>query len=119
MVVAGLVVAALLFFMMGKKKDSTSTSAEPTTSTAQASLTTPQGTVDMSLSVTPSSGAAAATTAPTSGGVPTGTVSPNALAPGKGLPKDVVDSWKSGDTTVLLFVRPAGVDDKLVKGSVD
>jgi hypothetical protein len=30
----------------------------------------------------------------------------------------VVDAWKRGDTVVLLLVRPAGIDDRLVRDSV-
>lgn len=44
--------------------------------------------------------------------------SPEALIPGPGLPAPVVRAWEGGDAVVLLIVRNRGVDDKLVRGSV-
>jgi len=43
---------------------------------------------------------------------------PESLIPGPGLPAEVVKAWESGDAIVLLIVRNKGVDDKLVKSSV-
>ena len=45
-------------------------------------------------------------------------MSPDALVPGRGLPKPVVTAWKRGDTVVLLVVRQGGIDDRLVRNSV-
>jgi len=48
----------------------------------------------------------------------TGTVTPDALIPGPGLPAPVVKAWKGGDAIVLLVIRGGGIDDRLVRGSV-
>jgi hypothetical protein len=47
-----------------------------------------------------------------------GTVTPEALIPGPGLPRDVAAAWKRGDAIVLLVVRGPGTDDRLVRTSV-
>jgi hypothetical protein len=76
----------------------------------------------------PASGATAAPTAapvttpaaaPTAGAAPTGSVSPEALVPGRGLPAPVVAAWKRGDAIVLLIVKNGAADDRLVRGSVE
>ena len=116
--VLGVLVALVGIFMMTnlKKKDE----GGPPTSTSSAQLSTPAGTVDLNVEVTPSAGATAAGSASTAGGASTGgTVTPEALIPGPGLPKDVIDAWKGGDAIVLLIVRGAGIDDRLVRGSVE
>ncbi|HEY7121767.1 MAG TPA: hypothetical protein VH329_04340 [Solirubrobacterales bacterium] len=95
--------------MMGKKGSSDSSST-----TASATLTSPQGTVDVNVTATPSAtGATGATAAP-----PPQTVDPQDLVPGPGLPQPVIAAWKHGDTVVLLVVRNGGIDDRLVKNSV-
>jgi hypothetical protein len=57
---------------------------------------------------------AAAAPAPTT----TGTVSPEALVPGPGLPRDVAQSWARGDAIVLLIVKNSAIDDREVRASV-
>jgi hypothetical protein len=49
----------------------------------------------------------------------TGSVPPEAFIPGPGLPRPVVSAWRRGNAVVLLVVRPAAVDDRLVRDSVD
>jgi hypothetical protein len=63
----------------------------------------------------------AGATAGSSSSVPTsaGSVSPTALVPGPGLPKNVIVSWARGDAIVLLIVRGGGTDDRLVRQSVE
>ena len=74
-------------------------------------------TADPSAAATP--GAAAA---PVAGAAPTatstGTVAPEALVPGPGLPRDVARSWARGDAIVLLVVKNSAIDDRMVKTSV-
>lgn len=118
-VVGVLVVVVGLFFMMNMKKKSpthpASTAASGTSaSTATPGTTTPV-TVGGSSSSAPSAPSAPAATLPPS----TGTVTPSALVPGRGLPRDVVAAWKRGDAIVLLIVRGAGIDDRMVRSSVD
>jgi hypothetical protein len=102
-VLGGLAVLVGLFFMMnmkGKGSETASTAAPaPSTSAPPA----------------PTSGSTSSATAPPP---TTGTVSPDALVPGRGLPKPVVTAWKRGNTVVLLVVRQGGIDDRLVRNSV-
>ena len=44
---------------------------------------------------------------------------PRPLVPGPGLPRPVVTAWHRGDTIVLLIVREGGIDDRLVRHSVE
>jgi hypothetical protein len=119
-VIGVLVLVVGLFFMMNmKKKSPSSSSASPTAAAATGSsaggTTTP---------VTIGGDAAAGATATPSVAAPSasvtgGTVTPEALIPGPGLPKPVVDAWKGGDAIALLIVRGGGIDDRLVRGSVE
>jgi hypothetical protein len=88
------------------------------TSTTSAQVTTPAGTVGVTVESTPSAGATGATGSPAAAPPAAATVAPQALIPGRGLPRPVIDAWKRGDTVVLLIVRPAGIDDRLVRDSV-
>jgi hypothetical protein len=107
-----LIVGIMLVPQIMGKKDSSASSGSTTASTQ---LTTPQGTVDVNVTATPSTGTAAsgATATP-----PAPTVDPKNLVAGPGLPQPVIAAWKHGDTVVLLVVRNGGIDDRLVKNSV-
>jgi hypothetical protein len=59
---------------------------------------------------------AAASSAPAE---PAGTVSPEALIPGPGLPADVKRAYVRGDAIVLLVVKNSATDDRLVRDSVE
>ena len=117
--VIGVLVAVVgLFFMMGMKKKSPSSSATPATATSTPSAGTttpvsPDGTPAVPSS-SPAGSVGASTVPPVSGG----TVTPEALIPGPGLPRDVVAAWKRGDSIALLIVRGGGIDDRLVRSSV-
>lgn len=116
-VIGVLVIVVGLFLMMNMKKKSGS--GAPNTTTTEASLSTPSGDVNLNVEVTPSSGASSATTAHSA--VPStsaGTVTPDSLIPGPGLPAELISAWDSGDAVVLLIVRGGGIDDRLVRGSV-
>ena len=112
-----LILIAGFFFMTNMKKSSSSSSgstatpaaATPTPSAGATSGTAPSG----AAASTPSTGVGAA---PAVGGA---AVSAEALIPGPGLPRPVVQAWKSGDAIVLLIVRGGGIDDRLVRGSVE
>ena len=104
-VLGGLAVLVGLFFMMNMKGKGSSETASTASSAAPApSTSAPPAPAPTSSSTAP---------APT-----TGTVSPDALVPGRGLPKPVVTAWKRGNTVVLLVVRQGGIDDRLVRNSV-
>jgi hypothetical protein len=91
--------------MGGGKSDSSST----TTSTST-TVETSAGTASVTATLTTPSGSAAVA-APTSSAV----VPPAPLP----LPRPVVAAWSAGRTVVLLFVRDGGIDDRLVKGTVE
>jgi hypothetical protein len=115
-VLAGLVVIAALVLlpsMMGGKS-----SSGGATNTVSAQATAPNGqSVNVTVESTQPPGSTSA--APTSGATPPPTtVDPQALVPGPGLPRPVIDAWKDGKTVVLLIVRNHGIDDKLVSRSV-
>jgi hypothetical protein len=115
--VIGVLIAVVgLFFMMNMKKGSGSSSESSAASTSVVPGTTSPTTVspDGTASSAPSaSGSVSSVPAPS-----TGTVSPDAFVPGPGLPAPVVRAWKGGDAIVLLVVRGGGIDDRLVRGSV-
>jgi hypothetical protein len=106
-VLGGLAVLAGLFFMMNMKGKGSSETASTASSAAPAPST--------SAPPAPASGSTSSAPVPPP---TTGTVSPDALIPGPGLPKPVVTAWKRGDTVVLLVVRQGGIDDRLVRNSV-
>jgi hypothetical protein len=113
-VIGVLIVIVGFFFMTNMKKGSSSSSssatessATSTPSTGSASATLPGGTTAPSTGVSP---APAVTPA---------SVDPQALIPGPGLPAPVVRAWKGGDAIVLLIVRGRGIDDRLVRSSVE
>ena len=112
---AALVLAVGLLFapqFLQKKSDSSNTS------TTSAQLSSPAGSVDLTVKSTPAAPSAGATAGSTAAVPPASqTVSPDALIPGPGLPRPVIDAWKRGDTVVLLIVRGAGIDDQLVRSS--
>jgi hypothetical protein len=109
-VLGGLALLVGLFMMMNMKKGSSdSGSTESSAAATPATSTPPAG----GSTVAPGSAGTAPTAPPTSG-----SVSPDALVPGPGLPRPVITAWKRGDTVVLLVVRPHGIDDRLVRNSV-
>jgi hypothetical protein len=114
-VLGGLVLIVGLFMMMNMKKGSsdsasTDSSAAATSSSAATASPPATGATPVAPGATGSAPAAPPTTS--------GSVSPDALVPGPGLPRPVVTAWKRGDTVVLLVVRPHGIDDRLVRSSV-
>jgi hypothetical protein len=111
-VLGGLALLVGLFLMMNMKKGGTSDSGSTASSAAPpAAPTAPApGATPVSPGTAGSTPAAPPATA--------GTVSPDALVPGPGLPKPVISAWKRGETVVLLVVRQGGIDDRLVHNSV-
>jgi hypothetical protein len=120
-VIGVLIAVAGLFFMMNMKKGSGSSGSSSESSAASSSVvpgTTSPTTVspDGTASSAPSAaGSVSGVPSPSAGA---GTVSPDALIPGPGLPAPVVKAWKGGDAIALLVVRGGGIDDRLVRGSV-
>ena len=97
--------------LLGHKK------SDSNTSTTSAQLTSPSGSVDLTVKSTPAAPSTGAAAGSTAAPAPQ-TVSPEALVPGRGLPRPVITAWKRGDTVVLLLVRRGGIDDRLVQSSV-
>jgi hypothetical protein len=117
-VIGVLVLVVGLFMMMNMKKKSGGSESSSSASSSGLSSPSTGGSAPIAGSTggtSPSTGSVgtAAPPPPT-----TGTITPEALIPGPGLPKNVVDAWRSGDAVVLLIVRGGGIDDRLVRGSV-
>jgi hypothetical protein len=114
-VIGVLVVCVGAFMMMNMKKgsgSSTGSTGAPAASASAAPVTAAAVPVPGT-----SASAVGSTVAPPP--VTSGTVPPEALVPGPGLPRPVVAAWKGGNTVVLLVVRGSGIDDRLVRGSVE
>lgn len=124
-VVGVLVVIVGFFLMTNLKKGSTHPTPAASSSASAAGATsagaTPSG-VPGTTSPAPAGSTASALPAPSSTGsvsVAGGAVTPASLIPGPGLPAPVVDAWKHGDAIALLIVRGGGIDDRLIRGSVE
>jgi hypothetical protein len=120
-VVGVLIVIVGLFLMMNMKKKSPESEAAAPVPAASASspaagTTAPVVVPGTGASAAPSTGVAGAT-----GGlsVTSGAVTQESLIPGPGLPAPLIKAWKGGDAIALLIVRGRGIDDKLVRGSVE
>ena len=117
--VAGLLLVAALMVFMGplKKKEEPVTTAPAVGATA--SDVVPGGTAPASGDPAAAAATAAApiTSSPTAPN--TGTVSPEALVPGPGLPREVAQAWARGQAIVLLIVKEGARDDELVRSSVN
>jgi hypothetical protein len=107
-VLIGVLLVFAGFFAMttmgGGEEDSGST-----TTTASTTVETPAGTASVTATLT----------------TPTGTPAVPAASPGaipvapQPLPREVTDAWAADRTVVLLFVRDGGIDDRLVKATVE
>ncbi len=124
-VIGVLVVVVGLFFMMNMKGGSSSSSSTAAPATQGAASSAAPGTTTP-VTVSPDGSSSAAAPAPSSGSVggvalPSAgqPVTPESLIPGPGLPRPVVKAYKSGEAIALLIVRQGGIDDRLVRGSVD
>jgi hypothetical protein len=109
-VLGGLALLVGLFMMMNMKKGSSDSGSTGSSAAATPATSSP---TSGDSAVAPGSAGTAPVAPPTSG-----SVSPDALVPGPGLPRPVITAWKRGDTVVLLVVRPHGIDDRLVRNSV-
>ncbi len=111
-------VLALLggFLLLKSKGGSESTAAQPA-ATSTTEITAPADPNAAPLSATTVAGAPAvgASTAP---GASSGTVPAN-LVPGPGLPKGLLSAYRHGDAIALLVRRAGGIDDALVRNSVE
>jgi hypothetical protein len=110
-ILGGLALVAVLFFMTSMKKGSSGSASTASTAAAPpvAGAAAPGGAVPA-----PGSASSVPAAPPTT----SGSVRPDALVPGAGLPKPFISAWKRGDTVVLLVVRQGGIDDRLVRSSV-
>jgi hypothetical protein len=99
--ILGVLLVAVGFFVlssMGGGKEESAESPEPTVTTATGSAIVATAT-EGEAAAAPEPGAFAAAVAPP--------------------PRPVTAAYKNGDTVVLLFVKNGGIDDKLVKRSVE
>ena len=120
-VIGVLLLVVGVFFMMSTKKKGGSESSPSSSATPTAS-SSPSGGTSAPVTVSPEGTAASGSSAASAAAAlpaPSGTVTPDALIPGPGLPRPVVAAWKGGDAIVLLIVRGGGIDDRLVRGSVE
>jgi hypothetical protein len=116
-VIGGLLLVVGLIFLMGPMKKSGEESAD--TQTTSAELSSPQGTVDITVESTPAPGVPApAVPGPAAAPVAPGSVTEEALVPGPGLPAELVSAWQGGDAVVLYIEKTGAVDDRLVRSSV-
>jgi hypothetical protein len=126
-VVVLLIAGVLLFMKMSSKPEATptdptaaaATGVAPATGTgAGAAPTDPAAAAATAPGAVPAATGAAPTAVPS---VPTasGTVSPEALIPGPGLPADVARAYARGNAVVLLIVKDGATDDELVRDSVN
>jgi hypothetical protein len=120
-VIGVLVVVVGLFFMMNMKKGGSSSSSSSSSATAGATSSPSTGGTTAPVTSGASSATPAAPPSSSAGSVSVtgGTVTPAALVPGPGLPAPVIAAWKRGDAIALLIVRGGGIDDRLVRGSVE
>jgi hypothetical protein len=124
--VVGLLLAGVLLFMMMSKKEPVPPAGDAAAASAASAgvavTGSGAGAVPAGTSADPAATAAAAGTATGVPPVPTaatGTVSPEALIPGPGLPADLAQAWARGNAVVLLIVKQGSTDDDLVRDSVD
>jgi hypothetical protein len=120
-VLAGVFLVSRMGSSSGSGGQSSGSSTPTTASAVPGTSTSPTGsavTGDSSAGATSATSippaASSATASPTAG-----TVSPQALVPGPGLPKNVIVDWARGNAIVLLIVRGGGIDDRLVRASVE
>ena len=121
--VIGILVVIVGFFLMTNlKKGSTHPNPAASSSASATSAGATSSAVPGTTSPAPATGSTSALPAPSSTGsvsVAGGAVTPASLIPGAGLPAPVVEAWKHGDAIALLIVRGGGIDDRLVRGSVE
>ncbi len=123
-VIGFLLIAGVLLFMKMSKGPEPVATTDPAATEAAAVTGTGAGAVSADGAPVPGATAAPTAAAPTTGAVavaPTasGTVSPEALIPGPGLPRDVAQAYARGNAIVLLIVKEGSTDDELVKDSVN
>jgi hypothetical protein len=125
LVFGGIFIVSRMGSSGGSSDQSSASSTTPTTASAvPGTSTSPTGSAVTGDSSVGAPGTASATSVPPSASAatasaPAGTVSPQALIPGPGLPKNVIVSWARGNAIVLLIVRNAGIDDRFVRASVE
>jgi hypothetical protein len=117
-VIGLLVVVGGLFFMMNMKNEDSGSPATSSAALSTSGSVAPGTTSPTTVSPDGTASAGAAGSASPTPLPSTGTVTPDALIPGPGLPAPVVKAWKGGDAVVLLVIRGGGIDDRLVRGSV-
>jgi hypothetical protein len=95
--------------------------AEPTTTPAQTPPTAPAAAQSATGDATTPAPANAATAAPPAAtdAPPPATEPATEFVPGPGLPAKVVSAYAKGDTVVLLFTRREGIDDDVMRRTLE
>lgn len=118
--VIGILVVLVGMFMLTNLKKGSGSSTESAATPPTAASPAP-GASSGAAAPVPVPGTSAPATGSTAAPPPVSgaPVTPEALVPGPGLPRRVVAAWKGGDAIVLLVVRDSGIDDRLVRRSVE
>jgi hypothetical protein len=117
-----LLVGFLLITRMSHKGSESSTSTIASDSSAASVAPTTSSVDPSAAAASPTATAPDATAIPTSPSAVSGTIAGAAtgtFVAGPGLPKAVVNAYKSDRVVVLLVVRRHGIDDQAVKSSVE
>jgi hypothetical protein len=120
--VVGVLVLIVGFLFMTNMKSSTHPITSTTAATPGATSVTGTPAAPGATSAAPATGSSSAAPLPSATGSVSAAgpaVTPASLIPGPGLPAPVVAAWKHGDAIALLIVRGGGIDDRLVRGSVE
>ncbi len=114
----GLLALAGLFMVMKAKGGGESTAAEAT-APADPAAPAPGAAPAPATTATASAAPAATTAAATPVVSGAGATVPTNLIPGPGLPKGLLSGYRNGNAIALLVRRAGGIDDAIVRGSVD
>ncbi len=120
MAVVGALLVVFAFFLltkvMKKEEPAPPPSGTPGAATTAGATASPTGSAPVS---TPTGAPSPAVpSAPSSVPTSSGTVDPEALEPGPGMPPEFAAAWERGNAIVLLIVKPSAADDRLVLSSV-
>jgi len=112
----------VLLKMGGGGGDEGATPAAPSASADATATPADTGTAATATTTTSTATSSTSATAPTGGAAATSPVTtpvPAEMVPGPGLPRGLLAAYGRGKAVVLLVVRTGGIDDRLVRSSVE